>query len=139
MERDGAKVGIFHNYSRGVRSLTRISPKGAFKASGTYRPGASISAIIIGDGQIRVYAVNDDNELVETAYSSEAWGPTNALTKTATDSGLAAIHFVKEGGELNINVFFQPIAFEYIPQRLVWDGKWVPETDKILIYPPSKK
>jgi hypothetical protein len=137
MERHGAKVGIFHDYLIGVPSLTRNSPKGAFRASGTFRPGAAISAVILGDLLIRVYAVNDDNDLVETAYNVTAWGQTIALTKTATDSGLAAIQFEKErGGPLNINVFFQPIAHDYVPQRWVWDGtKWGPETDRILIYP----
>ena len=128
MERDGAEVGTFHDYLRGVPSLTRISPKGGFKASGTFRPGAAISTVIIGNQKIRVYAVNDDNELVETAFNANGWGPTTALTKTATDSRLAAIHFQKEGGgPVNINVFFQPIAFTYVPQRWVWDGtKWGP-------------
>ena len=128
MERDGAKVVTFHDYLRGVPSLTRISPKGEFKASGTFRPGAAISAVIIGNQKIRVYAVNDENELVETAWNEHAWGPTTALTKTATDSGLAAIQFQKEGGgPVNIKVFFQPIAFSHVPQCWVWDGtKWGP-------------
>jgi hypothetical protein len=57
MEQHGAKVGTFHDYLRGVPSLTRISPKGGFKASGKFRPGAAISAVIIGNQKIRVYAV----------------------------------------------------------------------------------
>jgi hypothetical protein len=112
---------------RGV-PLTRISPKGAFKASGTFRPGAAISAVIIGNQQIRVYAINDNNELVETAWNETVWEPTTALTKTASDSRLAAIQFQNEGGgPVNINVFFQPITFTHVPQRWIWDGtKWGP-------------
>jgi hypothetical protein len=127
MERYGAKVGTFHDYLRGVPSLTRISPKGGFKASGAFRPGAAISAVIIGIHKIRVYAINGNNELVETAWNG-SWGPTTALTRTATDSRLAAIRFQKEGGgPVNINLFFQPITFTDVLQRWVWDGtKWGP-------------
>ena len=103
-------------------------PIGGFKASGTFRPGAAISAVIIGNHKIRVYAINSNNELVETAWNESRWEPTTAITKTATNSRLSAIQFQKEGGgPVNINVFFQPIAFTYVPQRWVWDGaKWGP-------------
>ncbi|KAL7267154.1 hypothetical protein RUND412_010271, partial [Rhizina undulata] len=40
--------------------------------------------------EICVFAVNKDNQLIETAFQGNRWTGTKALTTTVTDSGVAA-------------------------------------------------
>jgi Fungal fucose-specific lectin len=68
-----------------------------------------------------VYAINEKNELIETAYSN-AWVGTKSLTTTVTDSGVAAITWEQQN-TTQIRVYFQaPTGI----QEWTYDGnKWI--------------
>ncbi|KAL7270489.1 hypothetical protein RUND412_006804 [Rhizina undulata] len=97
---------------------------GGYSPTGNFRPGASISAVAWGHTEIRVFAVNKDNQLIETAFQGNRWTGTKALTATVTDSGVAAIQWPN----VQIRVYHQRIAENL--KELCWDGsQWVSGAD----------
>ncbi|KAL7265850.1 hypothetical protein RUND412_011622 [Rhizina undulata] len=97
---------------------------GGYNPTGTFRPGASISAVAWGSTEIRVFAVNEDNELLQTAYQGNKWTGTVTLTTTVTDSGVAAIQWPN----VQIRVYHQRTAINL--KEWSWNGSaWVSGAD----------
>ncbi|EAQ84487.1 predicted protein [Chaetomium globosum CBS 148.51] len=66
---------------------------GGYNPSGTFAPGAYISAVHWGDYNINVFAVNDQNTVVRTAWTKAgSWQGTTALQTVITDAPVASIH-----------------------------------------------
>jgi hypothetical protein len=76
------------------------------------RPGAAIAVVgwtvpSTNQVQIRLYTINEKNQLLETPYDGKNWNFTWAITTgTVTDSGLGAIQWMV-GTEVQIRVYFQ--------------------------------
>lgn len=64
---------------------------GGYKPSGTFAPGAYISAVHWGNYNINVFAVNDQNTLVRTSWAS-SWKGTTSLQAVITGAPIASIH-----------------------------------------------
>ncbi|KAL7268053.1 hypothetical protein RUND412_009337 [Rhizina undulata] len=97
---------------------------GGYSPTGTFRPGASISVVAWDNIQLRVYAINEKNELIETAYQGNQWAGTKTLTTTVTDSGVAAIQWPN----VQIRVYHQRSAINL--KEWAWNGSaWVPGAD----------
>jgi hypothetical protein len=63
---------------------------GGFTSQGTYAPGAYVSAIVWGDIEIRVAAINDANTMTVTSYTSNTWQKTAEIQKVIINSAVAA-------------------------------------------------
>ncbi|KAH6854052.1 hypothetical protein B0I37DRAFT_349422 [Chaetomium sp. MPI-CAGE-AT-0009] len=65
---------------------------GGYKPTGTFAPGAYISAVHWGDYNINVFAVNDQNTLVRTPWAkATSWQPTVPLKTVITSAPIASI------------------------------------------------
>jgi hypothetical protein len=100
---------------------------GGYKVPGVFRPGASISAVGWGSasapgiGHLRVYVVNENNEVIESAWE-QGWNNGNVIVKgTATDSAVSAIQW--DSGK-QIRVYFQRglALFESAFDNGHWNG-----------------
>jgi hypothetical protein len=83
---------------------------GSYHVPGVFRPGAAISAIGWGTaaepgyGHLRVYVINDQIELIESAWE-QGWNDGAVFVRgTATDSALVAVQW--DNG-ISIRVYFQ--------------------------------
>ncbi|KAH6617482.1 hypothetical protein F5144DRAFT_551927 [Chaetomium tenue] len=66
---------------------------GGYEPSGTFAPGASISAVHWGDYNINVFAVSDQNTLVRTAWAKDtSWKRTEELQHVITGAPIASLH-----------------------------------------------
>jgi hypothetical protein len=84
-----------------------------YKVPGVFRPGAPISAVAwgkpateTGHEHLRVYVINETNEVIESAYWHDpGWNDGVVIAKgTSTDSGVSAIQW--DNGQ-HIRVYFQ--------------------------------
>lgn len=66
---------------------------GGYKPEGVFPPLAGLSAVHFGDYHIRVYAINENNELLQTRWDKDSgWGKTEPLYRGITFSSVASIH-----------------------------------------------
>ncbi|KAL7267155.1 hypothetical protein RUND412_010269 [Rhizina undulata] len=59
-----------------------------YNPTGTFRPGASVSAVAWGQKEIRVYSINEQNELIQTAFNGREWCDTVTMVHWHHYSGL---------------------------------------------------
>ncbi|KAI5810735.1 hypothetical protein BZA77DRAFT_163126 [Pyronema omphalodes] len=105
----GSSISANAHKGRAVRWIyyqdTSMNPKeiqhiggswknGGYAPTGTFTPGAGISAAVYSQGDnsdLRVMSVSDDNRLRVTTFTNKGWAGTKNLTSTITGSDVAAI------------------------------------------------
>jgi len=107
----------------------RWSP-GGFTSQGTYAPGSYVSAVVWGDIEIRVVAINDADTMTVTSYTADAWQRTTELQRVITDSAVAATTLPTMYD--SIRVYCQP-AGRLISERGSNNGgvDWITMQDQI--------
>lgn len=91
----------------GLDFLTALRFSGGYNPTGTFAPGAYISAVHWGDYNINVFAVDDRNTLVKTPWTKAAsWQSTVALQTVITSAPIASIKVTTQATW--IRVYTQP-------------------------------
>lgn len=96
-------------------------------------PRTDLAVTSFGDGEIRLYYVDQGNRMKEMSYSSESWGKGDFDQPCVPGSQVAAVCRGRHR-DRNIRVYFQRGKYVTALTEWKWDGKWEEGKDAL---PPA--